>query len=38
MSRSTRISSDSHMIEPPYLWEKRIDPQFRARAPHLVHG
>ncbi len=31
------ISSDSHVFEPPDLWEKRIDPEYRARAPRLVH-
>ena len=30
------ISSDSHIIEPPDLWEKRIDPKFADRAPHVV--
>ena len=30
------ISSDSHIVEPPDLWEKRIDPKFRDRAPRLV--
>jgi uncharacterized protein len=31
------ISSDSHIIEPPDLWEERIDRSFRDRAPRLVH-
>ena len=31
------LSSDSHVIEPPDLWQQRIDPQFRERAPRLVH-
>ena len=31
------ISSDSHVYEPPDLWEQRIDPAFRERAPRLVH-
>ena len=30
------ISTDSHIVEPPDLWEKRIDPKFRDRAPRLV--
>ena len=30
------ISADSHIVEPPDLWEKRIDPKFRDRAPRLV--
>ncbi len=29
-------SSDSHIIEPADLWEKRIDPRFRDRAPRIV--
>ncbi|MGH8058234.1 MAG: amidohydrolase family protein [Candidatus Entotheonellia bacterium] len=37
MSTYTLISSDSHIIEPPDLWEERIDARFRDRAPHLVH-
>lgn len=37
MSTYTLISSDSHIIEPPDLWEQRIDARFRDRAPHLVH-
>ena len=31
------ISSDSHVIEPEDLWEKRIDKRFRNRAPRLLH-
>jgi len=30
------ISSDSHIVEPPELWEKWLTPEFRARAPKLV--
>lgn len=30
------ISSDSHIIEPADLWEKRIDAKFKDRAPRLV--
>ncbi len=37
MSTYTLISSDSHIVEPPDLWEKRIDARFRDRAPRLVH-
>jgi predicted TIM-barrel fold metal-dependent hydrolase len=31
------ISSDSHVTEPADLWQKRIDPKFRHRAPFLAH-
>ena len=37
MSTYMLISSDSHIIEPPDPWEKRIDREFRERAPCLVH-
>lgn len=37
MSTYRLISSDSHIIEPPDLWEKRIDSKFADRAPRLVH-
>jgi len=30
-----RISADSHMAEPPDLWETRLPPQFRDRALHF---
>ena len=30
------LSSDSHIVEPPDLWQERIDPKFRDRAPRLV--
>ena len=30
------ISSDSHIIEPPDLWTRRVDREFRDRAPHVV--
>ena len=36
MSNYTLISSDSHIIEPADLWEKRIDSRFKDRAPRLV--
>ncbi len=31
------ISADSHILEPPDLWLKHIDPKFRDRAPHVEH-
>ena len=37
MSRCRLISSDSHINEPPDLWEKRIDAMFKDRAPYLAH-
>ena len=30
------ISSDSHIVEPPDLWEKWLDPKYQDRAPKLV--
>ena len=36
MSSYRLISSDSHIVEPPDLWQERIDPKFRDRAPHMV--
>ena len=30
------ISADSHIMEPPGLWEERIDQAFRSRAPQVV--
>lgn len=30
------ISSDSHVIEPPYLWIERIEPRYRDQAPRVV--
>ena len=30
------LSSDSHIVEPPDLWQERIDPEFKDRAPRLV--
>lgn len=32
------ISSDSHFVEPPDLWQKRLDKKFRDRAPKVVRG
>ena len=31
-------SADSHVTEPPDTYASRMDPCFRDRAPHLVHG
>ena len=28
------LDSDIHIIEPPDLWQRYIDPEFRARAPY----
>ena len=36
MTKDIVISSDSHMTEPPRLWEERIEKNFRARAPRYV--
>jgi predicted TIM-barrel fold metal-dependent hydrolase len=30
------VSADSHIVEPPDLWQKRIDRKFRDRAPHIT--
>ena len=30
------ISSDSHIVEPPDLWQRWLPPEFRGRAPKLV--
>ena len=27
------ISADSHIVEPPHLWEKYLEPEFRKFAP-----
>src|SRR3989449_10837390 len=35
MGREQRISADSHMTEPPDLWEKRLPPALRDRAPRF---
>ncbi len=32
------ISSDSHVVEPPDLWTKRMDPRFGDHIPHLDEG
>ena len=31
------ISADSHVVEPPDLWETRIDMKYRDRAPRMVN-
>jgi len=38
MSPELVLSADSHVWEPPDLWEKRIERRFRERAPRLVRG
>ncbi len=35
MANYTVLSSDSHIIEPEDLWEKRIDRKFKDRAPRI---
>jgi predicted TIM-barrel fold metal-dependent hydrolase len=32
------VSADSHIVEPPDLWLKRIDAKFRDRAPRITMG
>ena len=36
MTITSLISADSHVVEPPDLWEERIDRQFKDAAPRLV--
>ena len=36
MSDYKLVSSDSHIMEPPDLWLKHIDPEYKERAPHVV--
>ena len=36
-SKVNLISADSHVTEPPDLWETRIDKAFRDRAPRYAH-
>ena len=31
------VSADSHVLEPPDMWLKRIDRRFLERAPRIVH-
>jgi predicted TIM-barrel fold metal-dependent hydrolase len=35
MSSYNVISADSHIVEPPDLYESRIEPKFRSRAPRI---
>src|SRR6266542_4746496 len=35
IDKEQRISADSHMWEPPDLWEKRLPQALRERAPHV---
>jgi hypothetical protein len=35
MSEYRVISADSHIVEPPDLYENRIEPKFRDRAPRI---
>ncbi|MBW2400745.1 MAG: amidohydrolase, partial [Deltaproteobacteria bacterium] len=30
------ISSDDHIIEPPDVWEGRLESKFQDRAPHVI--
>src|SRR6266581_1965604 len=30
------ISADSHVLEPPDLWQKRLPAKYKDRAPHMV--
>lgn len=32
------VSADSHVVEPPDLWTRHIDPAFRDAAPRVVRG
>src|SRR5215469_11598302 len=32
------VSADSHIVEPPDLWLKRLDRKYQDRAPRLVYG
>ena len=36
MSSYRLVSSDSHIMEPPDLWLKHIDPEYKDRAPKVV--
>ena len=37
LSEYRAISSDSHIVEPEDLWEKRIDRHYKDRGPRLLH-
>jgi len=32
------ISADSHMMEPPDLWQERLDKKYKDRAPKVIQG
>ncbi|MCH8089741.1 MAG: amidohydrolase, partial [Chloroflexi bacterium] len=36
MALEKLISADSHVVEPPDLWQTRTDAKFRDRAPRVV--
>ena len=36
MAEYKLVSSDSHVVEPPDLWQRYIDPRYSARAPRIV--
>ena len=36
MALEQLISADSHVVEPPDLWQTRTDPRFRDKAPRVV--
>ena len=38
VTTSKIVSADMHILEPPDLWEKRIDAKFAERGPRLVAG
>ena len=31
------VDIDSHVLEPPDLWQKKLEREFRPRAPRLAH-
>ena len=41
MNRQNRldwlVSCDDHIMEPPHLWQNRVDSVYRDRAPRLIH-
>ena len=32
------IDGDSHVLEPPHLWDEYLEPAFRSRAIRIVQG
>ncbi|MDB5445714.1 MAG: putative aminocarboxymuconate-semialdehyde decarboxylase [Phenylobacterium sp.] len=32
------FSADSHIVEPPEMWQQRVEPRFRDRAPRVVRS